>query len=370
MKRCEITNPYPASITVTEVPLPACPEKGAVVRILYSGVCHSDLHIWDGFLTVGQSKVLNLVERPGFSYPKIPGHEIVGVVEFLGSRAVGCGVSVGDRVVVYTWGGCGDCRRCLNGLGNLCEESKKEIGFDIPGGYAQFVAVDLVSYLIPLPEHIDGATGCMLGCAGLTSYSAVKKAMPVVTVTADLGETPKLMVIGAGGVALWGLQLARTCFPKSTIIICAEVDDEKFSAAKKAGADKTVLFQLDKDIAMNAEAVTVTSNGKVDAVLDFVNSSFTAAVAVECIRKGGMCVMIGLFGGSLELCLPFMPLCSRTVTAVYTGSLPDLRELVQLVSNKGIHAPTHEFHRLDELQDVFEKMKKGQLNGRAILKPN
>ncbi len=175
---------------------PAPKETEVLLRVSACGVCHSDLHIADGYFDLGHGQKLDLA--PVVKLPRILGHEIVGVVEERGPQATG--VSVGDRRAVYAWGGCGRCTQCRAGQENLCAKPQN-LSIHRDGGFSNYVLVDHPRYLVEY-EPLPAPFAATLGCSGLTAFSALKKAAPVDA------EHP-LLIVGAGGLGLAAISLCQ-----------------------------------------------------------------------------------------------------------------------------------------------------------------
>src|SRR5258708_3758213 len=216
------------SLTAYQAPLCEtivdCPEpKGSevLVRIERCGVCHSDLHMQDGYFALGGGKSLHV--REGRMLPFTLGHEIAGVIERAGPDAAGA--KIGAKVAVYPWIGCGRCAACKAGEENLCSNNR-HLGISADGGFASHVLVPHPRYLIdyaPLPASFAG----VLMCSGLTAYSALKR------LQAHAAWGPALLV-GLCGVGMMGLAIAKALFPQPPIV--ADIDAGKREAALKGGA--------------------------------------------------------------------------------------------------------------------------------------
>ena len=169
MKAARIVEPN-KPLQVTELESPQASGNEVIVKVKAAGVCHSDLHLWEGGYDLGDGTFLKVTDR-GVKYPVTPGHEIVGTVAEIGSDVKG--VSVGDNVLVYPWLGCGECPACKEGNENLCD-TPKSIGLFQDGGYAESVNVPHYKYLAKIDGlDLDAATS--LACSGLTAYTAIKK---------------------------------------------------------------------------------------------------------------------------------------------------------------------------------------------------
>ena len=183
----------PLCETVVDAPRPQGSE--VLVRIARCGVCHSDLHMQDGFFKLGDGKTLDV--RAGRTLPFTLGHEIAGVIEETGPDA---GVKVGTQVAVYPWIGCGQCTACKAGDENICT-APRHLGTTVDGGFATHVLVPHPRYLIDYAPLTPSYAGALM-CSGLTAYSALKR-------LSDRAARAPLLLVGLGGVGLMGLALAR-----------------------------------------------------------------------------------------------------------------------------------------------------------------
>ncbi|XP_022106933.1 uncharacterized protein LOC110988012, partial [Acanthaster planci] len=228
MKCIRVTAPKEPLVFLDNEPIPEAPDNGAVVKISYGGMCHSDVHFWNGDENVGGGKGL-----PLFKYPCIPGHEIAGVLFSLGDSATKnneSGLKPGDRVVVYPWIHCHACSSCKAGHGEFCKDETllrlTSIGLRRDGGFAQFVAVPDVLFVVPVPAPIPLPVACLLPCSGVTAYHAVEEGVEFVKNVTEITGGCSVLTIGAGGVGQWGIRLARAMYPPETQIMCAEIKKE------------------------------------------------------------------------------------------------------------------------------------------------
>ena len=216
---------FGAALEPVTSPTPEPKGSEVLLRVTACGVCHSDLHLRDGYFALGGEKKLDLAR--GLPLPHVLGHEIAGEVAGLGPEAEG--VSLGERRVVYPWIGCGECAVCRRGQEELCARPR-QLGINVAGGYADHVLVPHPRYLFDfgqVPEEL----ACTYACSGLTAYGALKKVVP-------LGEGDPLVIIGAGGVGLAGVRLAKRVTGVAPIV--ADIDEGKRAAAFSAGAEATV----------------------------------------------------------------------------------------------------------------------------------
>ena len=358
MKAARIVEPNkPLEVSELETPKPSGNE--VIVKVKAAGVCHSDLHLWEGGYDLGDGTFLKVTDR-GVKYPITPGHEIVGTVSEVGNDVKD--VSVGDDVLVYPWIGEGECPACKAGNENLCD-APKSIGLFQDGGYAENVKVPHYKYLAKISGlDLDAATS--LACSGLTAYNAVKKA--------NANSPEYLVIIGAGGLGLIAIQLAKAITKAK--IICVDMDDKKFETAKKMGADFVVNTNVIGSISTGTggpvEKIISICNGKgADSVIDFVNAPQTVKTALAVLRKRGNLVLVGLFGGSINISLVTIPLKSLTIQGAYTGNYNDMVELIDL-AKKGVIKPViSKRYSIDEANEALENLKARKIIGRAVINP-
>ena len=337
----------PLRLVESDVPEPQGTQ--VLMKVLAAGVCHSDLHIWDGYYEIGGGKRLNLVNR-GIQLPLTMGHENVGEVIALGPEA--SGVKVGDVRLVNPWIGCGQCKACRRGEENLCGKPQS-MGVYAQGGYATHMLVPHVRHLFGL-GRLSPREAAPLACSGVTAFSALKKVVPELK-----GEA--LVIIGAGGVGLMGVTLARKMGVNEVIVV--DIDAAKREAALQAGATRTV----DGTAPDAAKQIQAATGGGAWGVIDFVGSGATANLAMAAITKGGAIVVVGLFGGDISLPTPFLPLRAMTLRGSYVGSHGDLAELLELVNRTGMPAVPIRTRPLAEVSEALADLRAGQVVGRVVL---
>lgn len=344
-------------LEVNELEQPKPQGNEVLLKVVASGVCHSDLHLWEGGYA-GPKGVFMKVEDRGVKFPLIPGHEISGTVESIGESVKE--VQIGDRVLVYPWLGEGTCPACVSGEQNLCD-SPRTLGIYQNGGYAQFVLIPDAKFLIKL-SNLEFDSASSLACSGLTAYNAIKKAKPL----EGLEKDHNIVIVGAGGLGLMGVQIAKAIY-RSTITVL-DVNDQKLAEAKKLGADNVINSKEKPDVVK--EIKDLTNGFGTDVVIDFVNNNFTSINSFNMLRKRGKMIMVGLFGGSMELNLPMIPLRGYTLTGAYTGTFSDLAELVSLASQGKVRTVIDKRFSLDQVNEALHDLKNGRIIGRAILNPN
>src|ERR671915_26130 len=299
----------PLQIYESKTPKP----KGSqvLVKVQSSGVCHSDIHLWEGGYEGPQGQFLKTTDR-GVKYPLTPGHEIAGIIDSLGEQTEG--FAKNEKVLVYPWIGDGLCPACRIGEENLCDKPRS-LGIYNDGGYADYVLVPSYKYLVKLGDEIDTDVSAPLSCSALTAYGAVKNG--------NLKPNDNVVIVGTGGLGLMAIQLAKAI--TGSRIIALDRDDEKLKAAKKNGADNTINSKKEDPIKAVME---LTDKLGADAVLDFVNASKTVETDMQFLRRRAKLVLVGLFGGELKLSLVSMPTRAYRLIGSYTGTLSEMIELV------------------------------------------
>jgi propanol-preferring alcohol dehydrogenase len=340
----------PLQIEESKTPKP----KGSqvLVKVQSSGVCHSDIHLWEGGYEGPQGQFLKTTDR-GVKYPLTPGHEIAGVVDSLGEQTEG--FAKNEKVLVYPWIGEGLCPACRTGEENLCDKPRS-LGIYNDGGYAEYVLVPSYKYLVKLGDEIDTDTSAPLSCSALTAYGAVKNG--------NLTPNDNVVIVGTGGLGLMAIQLAKAI--TGSRIIALDRDENKLKAAKENGADDIINSQ--KEDAVKA-VMELTGRMGADAVIDFVNASSTVETDLNFLRRRAKLVLVGLFGGELKLNLIAMPTRSYKLIGSYTGSMNDLIELVSL-AKRGIIKPiiSNKF-KLDEATKALKMLRDGKILGRGVINP-
>ncbi len=347
---------YGAPLTLKEVEAPRTTD-GVLVKVVAAGVCHTDIHVISGSYDLGENNLLRMSDR-GVRLPMTPGHEIAGEVVDLGTYEGKTAVREGERVVVYPWLGCGTCRKCVAGFENMCEVKPASLGIFRDGGYAEYVIVPNPRYLVPA-AGLRAEEAAPLGCSGLTAYSALNKCR--------LDSDELLVIIGAGGLGTTAIQLAaRTTGAK---VVVLDIDETKLSLASGLGAERTMdISGMEKKAVV--EAVRKENQGRgADAVIDFVGNPTSSGIGFDLLTKQGRLVLVGLFGGAGSFPLPLFPLRGAQVIGSFTGTLTELSELVQLAANGVVTPVVSGKYRLEEANDVLQKLARGEVSGRAILRP-
>lgn len=337
----------PLQETSADTPVPTGSQ--VIVRISHCGVCHSDIHIHDGYFELGGGRQLDV--RSGREMPFTLGHEIAGEVEAVGPDV--SDISVGGHYAVYPWIGCGDCALCRRGDEHLCDTTN-HLGINVDGGFATHVVVPHPRYLLST-EGLDRNLSGSYMCSGLTAYSALKK-------VADKVADGPLMIVGLGGVGMMGLQFAKALYDVE--IYAADIDPAKREAALAAGARQ--VFDPGEE---GIRKAVLKATGGVAAAVDYVGAEATLNFAQSILRKNGAVVVAGLLGGSFSIPVPMFPLRAISIIGTFVGSLNDAREMLDLVRAGKVAPIPVEMRPLDSASSALDDLRKGQVLGRVVLTP-
>jgi len=343
---------FGCDLEYADVPDEPLPTRGVRVQVEACGVCHTDVHTWKGWYDLGDGERLSMAGR--VKPPIVPGHEIAGVVSEVGPQVRD--LAVGDRCVVYPWIGCGQCLQCAAGRDPYCR-SPRYLGVDVPGGFADRVTVPDARYLVPT-GGLDLQQAALLACSGLTAYSALRK------FAATLGPADPLLIVGAGGLGLTALSLARFLTPAPVSVV--DIDESRLAAARALGAAHTV---LSRGPAPAKEALVRLAPDGFAAALDFVGSTASFETALPVLRKGATLSIAGLFGGRVTLPLPLLPARALTICGAYVGTLQELRELVDHARGGRFEPIPISPRPMRDAQQCLCALRDGRGVGRYVLRP-
>ncbi len=349
--RCYCVMHHGQPLELVERPVPQPQGSEVLVKVKAAGLCHTDLHLWEGHYDLGGGKKLTLAER-GIKPPITLSHEIAGEV-LRGGPDAGA-LQGGQAVLIHPWIGCGTCAACKRGEENICIKPQS-LGVVRPGGFAEYVIVPHAKYLVPL-DGIDAAEAAPLACAGVTTFSALKK------FGMRIHEGP-VVIIGAGGLGLMAIQVLKALGGHGAVVV--DVDASKREAALAAGA----LATIDARAADAAQQLITATGGGARAVLDLVGATATVTLAMAASARGGHIVICGLMGGDLTLALPTIPMRPLTLQGSYVGTVEELRELVSLVQRGALKPIPVNRRPLAEANEALQALHQGQVVGRTILVP-
>ncbi len=337
-------------LQLNEQPTPKPTGTEVLLKVLAAGVCHSDLHLNDGWFDLGGGKRMSLADR-GMKLPVTLGHENVGEVVAIGPEAKD--IKIGARVLAHPWIGCGHCEPCRRDEENLCR-AMRSLGVFSNGGYADYLMIPHPRYLIDIGD-LPPERAAPLACSGVTTYGALKK-VPTL-------KSEPTVIIGAGGLGLMCLALHKAMGGHSAIVV--DIDASKREAAKKGGAKAVV----DGSAPDAAQRIIDMTNGGAWAVIDLVGSSQTARLGIDSLIKGGRYIIVGLFGGDVTVSLPPLPMRALTIQGSYVGSVPEMKELIDLVRRTGLPPVPVATRPLEDVNEVMAQLRAGKVVGRVVLTP-
>ena len=337
MMRAAVVHAFDKPLTIREVARPEPGPGEVVVKIAASGVCHTDLHAARGDWPV----------RPAL--PFIPGHEGVGFVS-----AVGAGVKLvkeGDRVgIPWLYSACGHCKHCLGGWETLCHE-QENTGYSVNGGFAEYAIAD-PNYVGHLPDNVAFTDIAPILCAGVTVYKGLK--------VTDTRPGDWVVISGIGGLGHVAVQYARAM---GLNVAAVDVDDAKLDLARRLGASVTVNAMTSNDPAADIKAQT---DGGAQGVLVTAVSPKAFEQAVNMTARGGTVSLNGLPPGDFPLSIFDMVLNGTTVRGSIVGTRLDLQEALQFAADGKVKA-TVSVEPLENINDIFQRMHKGQIEGRIVV---
>lgn len=331
-----VVTEFGKELQIQSLPLPTPGRGEALVRVITSGVCHTDLHAAEGDWPVKPSP------------PFVPGHEGVGEVVALGEGVTD--LAIGDLVGnAWLWSACGDCQFCRTGWETLCE-AQKNAGYSVDGSFAEYMLVDS-RFAARIPAGSDPVEVAPVLCAGVTVYKGLKmtEAKPGQWVT----------ISGIGGLGHIAVQYAVAMGLR---VAAVDIADDKLALAKKHGAELTV-NALHED---PAEVIQRDTGGCHGVLVTAVHpSAFGQAIGMA--RRGGTIVFNGLPPGDFPAPIFEIVLKGLTVRGSIVGTRQDLEEALDFYAQGKIH-PTVSTRELSEVNAVFDEMKHAKIDGRVVLR--
>lgn len=328
------------SLRLETVPVPELAQDEVLVRITHAGMCRTELHFLSGLLNLGVA-------------PLTLGHEIVGEVASVGHAVRHH--QPGTRVIVNYYGTCGGCHWCRTGQQNLCDRVVAQLGFTVDGGYAEFVKAR-ADMLVALPDNLDSAEACTLGCSATTALHAARHIAPV-----QLGDT--VLIYGAGGV---GYALIQVCKLSGARVLVVGRSAAKLRLAQELGAD-AVIHATQEPVAETVRRLTDQEG--VDIVFEMVATRETMDQALQCLRKRGRLVFIGYSADAL-IAHPLLLVIGEVQILASVGSTPqELIDAVALASSGQLRQVIDRVVPLTEVNATLQALQQGDVVGRAVLQP-
>jgi len=334
--KAAVVHSFGQPLQIEEVPVPEVTAGQVLVKVVASGVCHTDLHAAEGDWPV----------KP--SLPFIPGHEGVGYVAALGAGVKG--IKEGDRVgVPWLHTACGHCEHCITGWETLCDEQQMT-GYTVNGGYAEYVLAD-PNYVGQLPANIGFSEIAPVLCAGVTVYKGLK--------VLDCKPGDWVAISGVGGLGHLAVQYARAM---GFHVIAVDVDDAKLALAKHLGAEMTI-NALTQDPVLEVQRALRGAHG----VLVTAVSRSAFAQALGMLHKRGTMSLVGLPPGDFALPIFDVVLNAKTVRGSIVGTRKDLQEALAFAGDGLVHTTFTE-DSLDHINTVLGRMKRGEIEGRVVMR--
>ncbi|HEY7546627.1 MAG TPA: zinc-dependent alcohol dehydrogenase [Blastocatellia bacterium] len=333
--KAALVQEYKQPLQITDVDRPTIAEDEVLVEVEACGVCHSDLHLAEG----DWPQLKRLIKMPF-----IPGHEVVGHVVEKGQAVTD--LSIGDRVgVAWLHWSCGECELCREGLENLCPR-QSITGASVDGGFAQFIKAK-ASHTLKVPDSLSSEEAAPLFCAGVTVYRAIKKA--------EIKPGQRVAVFGIGGLGHLAVQIAKAFGAK---VIAVDVSDEKLEFARSLGAETTI------NAAATDAAKELRSMGGAHVVVVTIGSKAAYNSAFSSVRSAGTLVVVGF--PSEEISFPAIMMREMKIISTATGTRQDVAEVLEMAASGKIRCQV-EARQLDEVNEIFEDMRRGRITGRIVL---
>jgi len=334
--KAAIVRQFGKPLVIEDVPVPQPGPGEVLVKVKACGVCHTDLHAASGDWPVKPVP------------PFIPGHEAAGIV-----AAVGSGVKnlkVGDAVgVAWLHDACMSCEYCETGWETLCEH-QHNTGYSVNGGFAEYVIAS-AAFAAKLPASVDFAAIAPILCAGVTTYKGLKET------EARPGEW--VVISGVGGLGHVAIQYAKAMGLK---VAAVDIAEDKLALAREAGADLAV-----NALAAGAvDNVLAATGGGAHGVLVTAVSTAAFAQALKMVRRKGTVSLVGLPPGEFPTPIFDVVLKRITVRGSIVGTRRDLDEAIALASDGKVKAEVTKVP-LTQINDVFDRMKAGKIDGRMVL---
>lgn len=332
--KAAVVRKFGEPLDICEVDRPVLTDSGIIVKVAASGVCHTDLHAADGDWPVKPQP------------PFIPGHEGVGTVVEVGRNVKG--VKEGDRVgVPWLYTACGHCRHCMGGWETLCTE-QQNTGYSVNGGFAEYVLAD-PNYVGHLPDGLDFAPAAPVLCAGVTVYKGLKE-----TETRP-GQT--VVISGIGGLGHMAVQYAKAM---GLHVIAVDIAKDKLDLALELGADMAI-NALETD-----PVAEVQAGGGAEGVLVTAVAGKSFSQGVGMLARGGTMSLVGLPPEDFPLSIFDTVLNRKTIRGSIVGTRNDLAESLQFAA-EGKVAAHYTTETLDDVNSIFDRMRKGQIEGRIVM---
>ena len=334
--KAAVVREFGQPLTIEEMPVKRPGRNEILVKVIACGVCHTDLHAANGDWPV----------KPNL--PLIPGHEGLGYVVALGEGVNY--IKEGDIVgVPWLYSACGHCEHCITGWETLCE-SQQNGGYSVDGSYAEYVVAD-ARYVGHVPPGIDFTAMAPILCAGVTVYKGLKET--------EVKPGEWVAISGIGGLGHVAVQYAKAM---GMHVAAVDVADDKLKLAKRLGADLVVNARTQDP----GQYIKAETHGGVHGVLVTAVSTIAFQQGLSMMRRKGTLALNGLPPGSFELPIFQTVLNRHTIRGSIVGTRKDLQEAIEFAVDGKVKATVHAA-KLEDINAVFDEMKKGDIEGRRVL---
>jgi propanol-preferring alcohol dehydrogenase len=336
--KAAVARAYGKPLHIEELPVPELKAGHIIVQIAASGVCHTDLHAVEGDWPVKAQ------------LPLIPGHEGVGRVVAVGRGVTD--VKEGDRVgVPWLYSACSHCPHCMTGWETLCEW-QQNTGYSINGSYAEYVLAD-PKFVGRLPDRLSFAAAAPVLCAGVTVYKGLKET--------EVKPGEWVVISGIGGLGHMAVQYAKAM---GMHVAAVDIAEDKLALAKALGAELVVNAALENP----AEKIMKEIKGAHGVLVTAVSrTAFAQGVAM--LRRRGTMALVGLPPGDFNLNIFDIVLSRKTIRGSIVGTRMDLLESLDFAAD-GLVKPHYSVDKLENINQIFQKMKAGKIDGRVVMEIN
>ncbi|QNK73235.1 alcohol dehydrogenase AdhP [Variovorax sp. PAMC28562] len=334
--KAAVVREFGKPLCIEEVAIPEVTPGQVLVKVVASGVCHTDLHAADGDWPV----------KP--SLPFIPGHEGVGFVAALGAGVKG--IKEGDRIgVPWLHTACGHCEHCITGWETLCD-GQQMTGYTVNGAYAEYVLAD-PGYIGQLPANVGFSEIAPVLCAGVTVYKGLK--------VLECKPGDWVAISGVGGLGHLAVQYAKAM---GFHVVAVDIHEGQLQLAKELGADMVINAALQDPVKELQTALRGVHGVLVTAVS---RSAFSQALGM--LHKRGTMALVGLPPGDFALPIFDVVLNAKTVRGSIVGTRKDLQEALAFAGEGKVHTVFTE-DRLERVNQVMDRMRAGEIQGRVVMR--
>jgi alcohol dehydrogenase, propanol-preferring len=336
MMKAAVVRAFGKPLTIEQVPIPIPGPGEVLVKVIATGVCHTDLHAAHGDWPVKPTR------------PFIPGHEGAGIVAATGPDVTH--LKEGDPVgLAWLHDSCGWCDYCRTGWDSLCP-AQHNSGYSVNGTFAEYV-IGAASYVGRLPGKPNFAAMAPILCAGVTSYKGIKET------EARPGEW--IAISGVGGLGQLAIQYAKAM---GLLVAALDVTEDKLALARASGADVAVNATSPDAV---AQILKETSGGAHGALVTAVSPP-AFSQAIHLVRRKGTIALVGLPPGEFSVPIFDLVLNRITIRGSIVGGRQDLAEALEFAAEGKVQSHYHEM-KLEDINRVFTDMRAGRLDGRMVV---